>query len=158
MRLNLPNMGFMPQGTVEQRHEDMANIRPVEGTGGPFLVCPGLLELQGVATRGLQFEERVERSSPINGDYARMLEWGTTVCSLTHALDGTPLVERSIFSNFAVWQPGEIFYVRGRWDPEVSPPLEDLRPLERIHRPVLTTGEVTADGEVRVQSGRGRKE
>jgi hypothetical protein len=149
-------MGFLPQGSVDQTRQDMRNIRPVEGTGGPFLVCPGLLELQGVSTRGLQLQETAEWSTPINGDYARMAEFSSDICSLTHALDGTPLVERSILSNFGSWQPGEIFYVRGVWDTEISPPLEDLRPQERIHRPILTTGEVTGDGEVRVQSGKGK--
>lgn len=66
------------------------------------------------------------------------------------------MVERSILSNFATWQAGEIWLVKGTWNEEISPPLEDLRPQERVHRPVLTTGEVTGDGEVRVQSSRGK--
>jgi len=146
----------MPQGSADQRHEDMRNIRPVEGNDGPFLVCPGLLELKGVATRGLQMEETTDWSTPINGNYANMAELSSDLYSLTHALDGTPLIERSILSNFASWQAGEIWYVRGVWDTEVSPPIEDLRPQERVHRPVLTTGEVTGDGTVRVQSSKGK--
>jgi len=128
----------------------------VEGTGGPFLVCPGLLELHGVSTRGLVLEEKIERSVPLDASFARMLEFVTDCCQLTHALDNTPLVERNRWSNDGIWQPGETFYVRGVWDTETNPPIEDLRPQERVHRPVLTTGEVTADGEVRVQSGKGK--
>lgn len=155
MRVHLPNLGFMPQGSVDQTREDMRNIRPIEGDGGPFLVCPGLLELHGVSTRGLIMEDKVEFNTPINGDYARMAELSSDIYSLKHALDGTPLVERSILSNFASWQP-EIWYVRGVWDTEISPPIADLRPQERVHRPILTTGDVTDDGTVRVQSSKGK--
>lgn len=157
MRMHLPNIGFLPQGSADQTREDMRNIRPVEGTGGPFLVCPGLLKLEGVSTRGLLLEEKIARSVPLDGSFDRMLEFVTDCCQLTHALDGIPLVERNRWSNDGIWQPGEIFYVRGEWDTEINPPLEDLRPQERVHRPVLTTGEVTGDGTVRVQSGKGSK-
>jgi hypothetical protein len=155
MRLNLPNIGFLPQGSADQTREDMRNIRPVEGTGGPFLVCPGLLELQGVQTRGLILEDKIARSVPLDGSFSNMLEFVTDTCQLTYALDGTPLVERNRWSNDGVWQP-DIWFVKGVWDTEISPPIEDLRPQERIHRPILTTGEVTGDGEVRVQSGKGK--
>lgn len=157
MRLTLPNIGFLPQGTAEQRELDLKDVRAIEGNGGPFLEAPGLLELHGVAVRGLVFEEKIERSVPLDPMYSRMLEFVTDTVQLIHGVDGTPLVERSRWSNDGVFQPGEIFYVRGRWDPEVNPPPDTpLRPLEPVHRPVLTSGEVTADGEVSVRRGPGR--
>lgn len=157
MRLNLPNIGFLPQGSAEQRQEDLQHVRALEGNGGSFLVAPGLLELSGVSTRGLVLEEKIERSVPLNPQFTQMLDFVTDCCQLIHAGDGTPLVERNRWSNDGIWQPGELFYVRGTWDPEINPPPEvPLRPLERVHRPVLTGPNVMEQGGGEVSVSRGR--
>jgi hypothetical protein len=158
MRIYLPGLGYPTPATAEERQEEAAKLRAFEGTGGPFIPVPGLLKLERVAMRGVVLEEVITREVLVAPAMQQAIPISVDCCSIIVGLDETPLLFRHPWSNDGIWQAGEWVYVMGEWDAQISPPPEiPLRPLERVHHPVLTTsGEVTAEGEVRMSRGPGR--
>lgn len=161
MRIYLPDLGFPTAPESDEIRQELGRMRTFEGTGGPFIPVPGLLKLDRVEMRGLVMEQVIERDMPIAGGapLSRFFPLAVDCASVRRGVDGEALLYRHLWSNDGIWQKGEPVYVFGDWDLEISPAPEDpRRPAERVHRPVLTNGEVTADGEVRVRAGKSAKE
>jgi len=156
LRIHLEGFGFASPDRILQEQVDARTTRIFKGTGGPLLPVPGLLELHQVRVPGLILQDKIPMEFPLDPQGSRMLSLETECIRLIHGVDGAPMLERSRFSNFGIFQPGD-WIVTGTWDEAVSPvPSEPVEIPESVHRPVMTSGALADGGEVHV-GGRTRK-
>jgi hypothetical protein len=151
MRIYLPNMGYPSMEVTEEQREEVRKTRMFTGTGGPIIPMPGLISISRVAMPGLVMEEYLTREVGIAPQMAQHIPLTVDCYSKIDGADGLPLLARHRWSNDGIWQKGEPIYVTGEWDESVSPATaEPLPPLEPVKHSILTTGDISEGGEVRV--------
>lgn len=148
----LPEGGFAPVQAIEREAFDRRTTRRFFGAGTNFIAIPGCRRVDAVRVGPLPLPEKILHEVPIDATLQRLIPLEYNTYRLIHAVDGTPLLQRSRYSNFGEWAKGVEVYVAGEWDETISPIPEPEPPPDTVSHPVAV-----ADGERR-GPGRPRKE
>lgn len=104
---------FPDTGAARAAAAKLAAYRAVESDGGPALRVPGLKTLQGVKVGGVDIPTEMVEQYPtaVEGQFETVT---VKLLALEEDVDGTPMIVRSIKSNFGVWLVGTV-YISGTW-------------------------------------------
>ena len=136
--ISVPDGGFAPVDVVQSESYDRQTTRRFYGSNTNFIALPGCLRVDQVRVGPLLLEAKILHEVPLDLTLQRLVTLEYDGYRLIHGVDGTPLLQRSRYSNFGIFQKDLEIFVTGEWDVEISPVPEPEAPPDIVTHAMAT--------------------